>query len=66
MVCFNSYNHVSFRTIGKTNSKLDLKIKETLYIIKKKLNLNAQQNLIYYNFASPLCLSFCFAIFDDF
>ena len=39
---FDSYN--SFKIIGKTNSKFDLKIKEALQINWRKPNLNAQEN----------------------
>ena len=39
--CFDSYNSVSFKITDKTNSKLDLKIKEALHINWIKPNLNA-------------------------
>ena len=42
--CFDSYNSLSFKTIDKTNSKFDLKIKEALHIDWVKPNLNTQQN----------------------
>ena len=42
--CFDSYNSLSFKIIDKANSKFDLKIKEALYIIWIKPNLNAQLN----------------------
>ena len=42
--CFDSYNSLSFKIIDKANSKIDLKIKETLHINWIKPNLNAQQN----------------------
>ena len=42
--CFDSYNCLCFKMIYKANSKLDLKIKETLHINWRKPNLNAQQN----------------------
>ena len=42
--CFNSYNSLSLKIIDKANSKLDLKIKDTLHINWRKPNLNAQQN----------------------
>ena len=42
--CFDSYNFLCFKIIDKTNSKLDLKIKEALHNNWKKPNLNAQQN----------------------
>ena len=39
--CFNSYNSLCFKTIDKTNSKFDLKIKEAFHINWRKPNLNA-------------------------
>ena len=42
--CFDSYNSLCFKIIGKANSKFDLKIKEALHINWTKPNLNAQQN----------------------
>ena len=42
--CFDSYNSVCFKIIGKANPKFDLKIKEALHINRRKPNLNAQQN----------------------
>ena len=42
--CFDSYNSLCFKIIGKANSKFDLKIKEALHINWEKPNLNAQQN----------------------
>ena len=42
--CFDSYHSLCFKVIDKTNSKLDLKIKEALHINERKSNLNAQQN----------------------
>ena len=42
--CFDSYNSLCFKIIGKANSKFDLKIKEALHIHWTKPNLNAQQN----------------------
>ena len=42
--CLDSYNSLSFKIIDTTNSKFDLKIKETLHINWRKPNLNAQQN----------------------
>ena len=42
--CFNSYHSLSLKIIDKANSKLDLKIKDTLHINWRKPNLNAQQN----------------------
>ena len=42
--CFDSYNSLCFKIIDKSNSKFDLKIKETLHINWRKPNLNAQQN----------------------
>ena len=42
--CFESYNPLCFKVIYKTNSKLDLKIKEALHINWRKANLNPQQN----------------------
>ena len=44
ITCFDSYNSLSFKITDKTNSKVDLKIKEALRINWTKLNLNAQQN----------------------
>ena len=41
---FDSYNSLCFKTIDKTNSKFDLKVKEALHINWSKPNLNAQQN----------------------
>ena len=37
-------NSLSFKIIDKADSKLNLKIKETLHIAWRKPNLNAQQN----------------------
>ena len=42
--CFGSYNSLSFKIIGKANSKFDLKIKEVLHINWTKPNLNAQES----------------------
>ena len=42
--CFDSYNCLCFKIIYKANSKLDLRIKEALYINWRKPNLNAEQN----------------------
>ena len=42
--CFDSYNSLCFKIIDKANSKFELKIKEALYINRRKPNLNAQQN----------------------
>ena len=42
--CFDTYNYLCFKIIDKGNSKLDLKIKEALYINWRKTNLNAQEN----------------------
>ena len=42
--CFDSYSYLSFKIIGKANSKFHLKIKEALHINRIKANLNAQQN----------------------
>ena len=42
--CFDSYNSLCFKIIGKANSKFDFKIKEALHINWRKPNLNAQQN----------------------
>ena len=42
--CVDSYNYICFKTIDKTNSKFDLKIKEALHINCRKRNLNAQQH----------------------
>ena len=39
--CFESYNSLCFKIIGKANSKFDLKIKEVLHINWRKPNLNA-------------------------
>ena len=44
VTCFDSYNSLCFKTIDKTNSTFDLKIKEDLHINWKKPSLNAQQN----------------------
>ena len=66
MTCFDFDNHVSFKIIDKTNSKLDLKIKETLDINEKKPNLNAQQNhlaLFHHNFAATILSFFFFYYF---
>ena len=41
--CFDSYNSLCFKIIGKTNSKFDLKIKDALHINWRKPNLNAQK-----------------------
>ena len=41
---FDSYNLLCLKIIDETNSKLDLKTKETLHINWKKPNLNVQQN----------------------
>ena len=40
MACFDLYNHVSFKTVDKSNSEFDLQMKEALRINKKKPNLN--------------------------
>ena len=42
--CFDSYNSLCFKIIGKANSKFDLKFKEALHINWRKANLNALQN----------------------
>ena len=42
--CFDSYNSLCFKIIGKANSKFDLKIKEAFHINWRKPNLTAQQN----------------------
>ena len=42
--CFDSFNYLCFKIIGKANPKFDLKIKEALHINWGKPNLNAQQN----------------------
>ena len=42
--CFDSYNSLCFKIIGRVNSKFALKIKEALPINWRKPNLNAQQN----------------------
>ena len=44
--CFDSFNALCFKIIDKSNSKVDLKIKEALHINWRKLNLNAQQNYL--------------------
>ena len=44
--CFDSYNSLCFKIIDKANSKLNLKIKEALYINWRKPNLNTQQNYL--------------------
>ena len=44
VACFDSYNSVCFKIIVKANSKLDLKIKESLHINWRKPSLSAQQN----------------------
>ena len=42
--CFDSNDSLCFKIIDRGNSKFDLKIKEALYINRRKPNLNAQQN----------------------
>ena len=42
--CFDSYNSLYFKIIGKASCKLDLKIKEDLHINWRKPTLNVQQN----------------------
>ena len=42
----DSYNSLCFKIIEKANSKFDLKIKETLQINWRKLNLDAQQSYL--------------------
>ena len=42
--CFDSYNSLYFKTIGKANSKFNLKIKDALHINWRKPYINAQQN----------------------
>ena len=42
--CFDSYISLCFKIIDDANSKFDLKIKEALYINRRKPNLNPQQN----------------------
>ena len=42
--CFDSCNSLTFKIIGKGNSKFALKIKEALYINWTKSNVNLQQN----------------------
>ena len=42
----DSYNSLCFKIIEKANSKFDLKIKETLQITCRKLNLDAQQSYL--------------------
>ena len=42
--CLDSYDSLCFKIIDKSNSKVDLKIRETLHINWRKPNLNAQQN----------------------
>ena len=49
--CFDLYSSLCFKIIHKTNSKFDLKIRETLHINWRKPKLNAQQNHL------PLTLS---------
>ena len=44
--CFDSYNSHYFKTTDKANSKFDLKITVALHINWRKLDLNAQQNLL--------------------
>ena len=48
--CFDSYNSLCFKIIGKANPKFDLKIKEALRINRRKPNLNAQQNHLAHTF----------------
>ena len=42
----DSYNSLCFKIVEKANSKFDLKIKETLQINWRKLNLDAQQSYL--------------------
>ena len=42
--CFDSYNSLCFKIIGKANSTFDLKTKEALHINWRKPNLKTQQN----------------------
>ena len=42
----DSYNSLCFKIIEKANSKFDLKIKETLQINWRKLNLDAQESYL--------------------
>ena len=64
--CFDSYNSLCFKIIDKANSKFALKIKETLHINWRKLNLNGQQNHLALTLSlwllSPLVL-FCLFFF---
>ena len=60
--CFDSYNSLCFKLIGKANSKFDLKIQEALHIKWRKPNLNTQQNHLVFTLSLlllfPLLLSF--------
>ena len=44
ITCLDSYNSLSLKMIDKTNSKFDLKIKETLHINWRIPNLNARKH----------------------
>ena len=64
--CFDSYNSLCFKIIDKANSKIDLKIKETLHINWRKPNLNVQQNhlaLTLFTTATVPCCSFLSLLF---
>ena len=64
--CFDSYNSLCFKIIDKANSKIDLKIKETLHINWRKPNLNVQQNhlaLTLFTTATVPCYSFLSLLF---
>ena len=58
--CFDSYNYFCFKIIDKTNSKLDLKIKEALHFNWRKTN--SQQNhlvlLLLHLFITHLVINF--------
>ena len=60
--CFDLYNSLSFKIIDKANSKLDLKIKETLHINWTKPTLNAQQNHLVITPSLKLAPLLCFLL----
>ena len=40
--CFDSYNSLCFKIVGKTNSNFDINVKEALHINWRRPNLNEQ------------------------
>ena len=57
------FDFVCFKIIDKTNSKLDLKIKETLHMNGRKPNLNAQPNQLVFTLSLYLLFLLLLSVF---